>query len=382
MPGRPSGATLRAKALSAARTGVRGVAARLPPTLEEPFLGLARAARRLTLGGTAPPAPSQGVLGYPEHLRPFPAPPRIPPDWPDPPLIENPDDRTRYVESYVRPMRDAFDIDLFERLNKEYESKPVYPEPPQYDTTSLARRTRKRLLQVHRSINLADKRVLEIGCGTGYEIWFLAHHFGADAWGIDVAERRAWQTLADERTHFVWADMTQDNPFEDDFFDRVMSFVVWEHVTHPFRALQELHRIMKPGGLAWLEANLYRGPLASHLYRQINFPWPHLLFSDEVIKEFYRRRGEKARGAAWVNKLTWAQYERYFELIGFKVRMARLRGAPFDQAFYERFENVLNRYPLFDLSKDFFTVVLEKPAGRRRRRAGGRRRRAGLSLVR
>ena len=36
------------------------------------------------------------------------------------------------------------------------------------------------------------------------------------------------------------------------------------------------------GGLAWIKAN--RGPKASHRYRWVNFPWPHLLFTDEVFR--------------------------------------------------------------------------------------------------
>jgi SAM-dependent methyltransferase len=301
------------------------------------------------------------VQGYPDKFRVLPRPPRIPADWPEAPVVEDPNDRVRYFPTYLRRPVYSFDINLFERLNAEYESKPIWPVPPKYDTPTIAARTRKSLMEVHHTIDLAGKRVLEIGCGTGYHVWFLGHHFGSEAYGVDVAERVAWKALADDRTHFVWADITDKNPFSEEFFDRVISFAVWEHMTHPYRALEEVFRMLKPGGLVWMNANLYRGPIASHLYREVKFPWPHLLFSDEVIKDFYRRRGMRARGATWVNKLTWAQYERYFEQIGFKVKMVKFIGRPFDRAFYERFDNVLNRYPIFDLSKDFFSAVLERP---------------------
>ena len=326
-----------------------------------------RAARRLAKGKpvarkAAPAAPSpDGVAGHPETFRMTPRPPPIAAEWPDAPVVDDPNDRVRYFPTYPRPIPQRFDIDLLEQLNAEYESKPLWPIPPVYDTPTITAKTRKSLMQVHSTIDLAKKRVLEIGCGTGYHVWFLAHHFGAEAYGVDVAERVAWKSLSDDRTHFVWADITDKSPFDEKFFDRIISFAVWEHITHPFRALQEVFRVLKPGGLTWMNVNLYRGPVASHLYRDIKFPWPHLLFSDEVIKDFYKRRGMRERGAAWVNKLTWAQYERYFELIGFKVRMVKFLGRPFDKEFYDRFENVLNRYPLFDLSKDFFNVVLERP---------------------
>jgi SAM-dependent methyltransferase len=347
----------RSRARATAGKAAHALAARLPASRQEPFLRLARAARDVATG-RSDADPSRN---HPARFRVTPPPPAIPDDWPDAPVVEDPDSRVRYFPSYDRPLPHRFDIELFEQLNAEYESKPIWPKPPVYDTPTLMARTKKRLMEVHNSIDLANKRVLEIGCGTGYEVWYLSHHFGSDAYGVDVAERPGWKSLEDDRTHFSWADITDHNPLPQEFFDRIISFVVWEHVTHPYKALGEVYRMLKPGGICWLHANLYRGPVASHLYREIKFPWPHLLFSDEVIKEFYRRQGKTERGTAWVNKLTWAQYTRYFELLGFNVKMVKFSGIPFDEEFYHRFENDLNRYPLFDLKQDFFTAVLERP---------------------
>jgi hypothetical protein len=101
--------------------------------------------------------------------------------------------------------------------------------------------------------------------------------------------------------------------------------------------------------------------MASHRYREINFPFPHLLFTDDVFREFYRRQGMPEMEAAWVNRLTWAEYEDHFARIGFRVRGTTFRETPLDEAFYARFESVLGRYPRTDLQRDFFRVVLEKP---------------------
>lgn len=312
-----------------------------------------------------PPAatPTPSGQRYPTTFQVTPKPAKIAPEWPEPPVVTDPEDRVRYFPTFVRKEshRLRFDVELFEKLNAEYETKPIYPKPPVYDTASIAARTHKQLNEVHHALDLSNKRVLEIGCGTGYHVWFLAHHFNAQATGLDVAERNTWKTLTDDKTKFVWADITDQNPFPENSFDRVISFAVWEHILHPHRALKETYKMLAPGGLMWLNANLYRGPLASHIYREVKFPWPHLLFADDVIKDWYTSKGKKARGATWVNKLTWAQYEQFFAELGFKVKMARFIGRPFDKEFYDRFEDVLNRYPIFDLSTDFFTVVLEKP---------------------
>ena len=109
-----------------------------------------------------------------------------------------------------------------------------------------------------------------------------------------------------------------------------------------------------------MKANLHRGPQASHLYRDIPFPFPHLLFSDEVISEALAKRGKSVPGVAWVNRLTWAHYEQYFREVGFRIRALRFRETPLDEEFYLRFEDILGRYPRWELTKDFFEVVLEK----------------------
>jgi len=282
-------------------------------------------------------------------------------DWPEPPEIADAGRIVRSLyETGAQPA--AMDVALIEALNEEYRSKPLVPAPPTYDQTSRETRARRRLVGIHRQIDLAGKRVLELGCNAGFEVWYLSHHFDADAWGVDVVERAAWATLADERTHYVCTDIGVDSPFDADSFDRVISFTVLEHVVHPYAVLRDLFRIMRPGGLAWMSANLYRGPLASHLYRELLFPFPHLLFDDEVIAAWRQAHGKPAEGAAWVNRLTWEQYEAYFRRIGFRIRALRFRETPLDEAFYARFEGILGRYPKADLTKDFFDVVLEKPA--------------------
>ena len=285
----------------------------------------------------------------------------VPGPWPTPPRVAGEPFaivRTRHPGTGPNP---AFDIDLFERLNAEYADRPLVPAPLEYDEEAMAGRARNRVAWVHKAIDLGGKRVLEFGCGGGFEVWLLAHHYGADAWGVDINERVAWKTLADDRTHLVLADLAMDRPFPENHFDRVFSFYVFEHVTHPYAALAEIFRILKPGGLAWIAANLHRGPLASHRYKEVSFPFPHLLFTDDVFREFYRRRDLPILEAAWVNRLTWAEYENHFARIGFRVRRATFRETPLDEEFYTRFESILGRYPRTDLERDFFQVVLEKP---------------------
>ena len=161
-------------------------------------------------------------------------------------------------------------------------------------------------------------------------------------------------------------------------FDFVYSNAVFEHVHHPYSMLRKAFELLRPGGRMYLSANLYRGPKASHRYREVFFPWPHLLFSDDVIAEYYVSIGRQANRASWVNQLSIADYYDYFRLIGFELEGATFTKTPIDEAFYARFADRLERVPRYDLERDFLIATLRRPDGKAAAPAPGQgRSRAG-----
>jgi 2-polyprenyl-3-methyl-5-hydroxy-6-metoxy-1,4-benzoquinol methylase len=96
----------------------------------------------------------------------------------------------------------------------------------------------------------AGRDVLDAGCGVGYGTAILAGGGAASALGIDVsahaiAEARA---KAGGPARFEVADIERlDVP--DDSFDLITCFEVIEYVQHPEHALDELRRVLRPGGL-------------------------------------------------------------------------------------------------------------------------------------
>jgi hypothetical protein len=79
-----------------------------------------------------------------------------------------------------------------------------------------------------------------------------------------------------------------------------------------------------------------------------------------VIDEFYERRGSTQRGYSWINRLTYDTYAKYFKLLDLKLIHLQF-SEKWDQEFYDRFADILIRYPITDLRRDFFTAVLVKP---------------------
>jgi SAM-dependent methyltransferase len=253
-----------------------------------------------------------------------------------------------------------FDLQLFSALNEEYRSKPLVPRPPLYTPAELSSRASKRAADLASKFNVAGLRTLEIGCGRGEVCRALAAEHGCQAVGFDISRYPEWSQEVPGAT-LIQGDLTGMETGHLGQFDFVYSYSVWEHIRHPYTMLKQVFGLMDEGASFFLSANLYRGPKASHRYREIFFPWPHLLFQDHVFHDYYASIGQTRKGPAWINQLSIADYLRYFELIGFEVEHLRFSITKIDEPFYKRFSDVLERIPRYDLERDFIHVHLKKP---------------------
>lgn len=128
----------------------------------------------------------------------------------------------------------------------------------------------------------AGKRLLEVGCGMGTDLLQFARG-GARVTGVDLTPRsveisRRHLHLCDERGDFAISD-AEHLPFVDESFDVVYSNGVLHHTPDTAGAVRELHRVLRPGGLArvmlyhrhswnyWFEIVLHRGVLRGQLLR-------------------------------------------------------------------------------------------------------------------
>jgi SAM-dependent methyltransferase len=99
----------------------------------------------------------------------------------------------------------------------------------------------------------AGKRLLEVGCGMGTDLLQFARG-GAQVTGIDLTPRsleisRRHLSLYGEIGDFANADCER-LPFADDSFDVVYSNGVLHHTPDTAGAAREIHRVLRPGGLA------------------------------------------------------------------------------------------------------------------------------------
>jgi SAM-dependent methyltransferase len=94
--------------------------------------------------------------------------------------------------------------------------------------------------------------LLDVGCGRGEVLW-AAREAGWRFEGVDPSlANLEWARLnlgVEGR-----AGIIEEANFPDDHFDAVIMGGVIEHLYDPFRVLQEVWRVLKPGGLFYLDA--------------------------------------------------------------------------------------------------------------------------------
>jgi len=154
-------------------------------------------------------------------------------------------------------------------------------------------------------------RVLEAGCGFAKWVWFLERG-GYEAYGIDFSEVALAKSLQRWPGLRLVLGRIQEMPFEDGFFDAIVSFGAVEHdEAGPQAMLAEMFRVLKPGGV------LYCTVPCHNLLRRSGLAW---------LSEFYqcnrvlrRLRGQPPEVEFWQYRWLPSEYEEILRSQGFQV---------------------------------------------------------------
>jgi len=94
-----------------------------------------------------------------------------------------------------------------------------------------------------------EATILDFGCGAGRTVYSLLDQGYINAVGYDP---KNYLELRDPKdvSLFTVGNANGRLPFEDNSFDLIISEEVLEHVKDQVEVLRELHRIMRPGGVA------------------------------------------------------------------------------------------------------------------------------------
>jgi SAM-dependent methyltransferase len=178
-------------------------------------------------------------------------------------------------------------------------------------------------LEAH-ALRLEGKRVLDVGCGPGHYLVELARHGAAAVVGADVDAARLAFARAELRRRgvggvtLVCADGTR-LPFASGSFDVVLCLLTLPYVEDDARAIQEIARLLKPGGILVLSGHDLGFPLGYLAKRRLK---PLLLYPLTLA---YRLTGRKlARNTLQTRARTFRELER----AGISVESVQLKRGP------------------------------------------------------
>jgi 2-polyprenyl-3-methyl-5-hydroxy-6-metoxy-1,4-benzoquinol methylase len=115
------------------------------------------------------------------------------------------------------------------------------------------------------------KQVLELGCGEGYGLQLLSPHVETY---VAVDKKRPSQVTFNNQVLFKHGRLPSLTGISDNSFDTIICFQVIEHIENDSLLLQEIKRVLKPGGSLFLTTpnkltSLTRNPFHIREYQPI-----------------------------------------------------------------------------------------------------------------
>lgn len=151
----------------------------------------------------------------------------------------------------------------------------------------------------------AGCKMLDLGCFSGGRMTHWVERYKlSEGHGIDVdpVYAEAGNDFAKSKNinaKFVHG-VGERLPYPDDYFDYVASYDVFEHVQDLVQVMNEIWRVLKPGGRLLTVFPPYYNPLEAHLRLTTSLHGLHLLFSGKAItRAYYDIIKERGHEAAW-----------------------------------------------------------------------------------
>lgn len=96
-------------------------------------------------------------------------------------------------------------------------------------------------------------RVIDIGCGRGFYVNLLSNlNLSLEVFGIDLNEKylKAAKKGLKRKKVLLKKGNALKLPFETNCFDKVIASEILEHIDKDIMAVEEIYRVLKPGGIA------------------------------------------------------------------------------------------------------------------------------------
>lgn len=174
----------------------------------------------------------------------------------------------------------------------------------------------KRSLKILSQYKGPNAKVLDYGCGIGFNIYYFAKVF-PDIVGIDndkPSVEIACKLLKKLSCNKIVLHYDGKKlPFKSGVFDIVNAADVWEHVENPHIMLKEIHRVLKPDGILYITNPNRLWPIETH------YKLPFLSYFPAPIANLYVRTMDRADRYDDIHLPTYGRFKKSMEEF-FKVR--------------------------------------------------------------
>ena len=121
---------------------------------------------------------------------------------------------------------------------------------------------------------------LDIGCGSGGIANYISKKVKSMT-GIDPESWERWDTFQRENNNLTFIkESVESLSCKDNTFDVVICNQVYEHVPDPVHLINEIYRILKPGGICYFAGPNLLFPIEPHVF----WPFVHWLPRQVAIK--------------------------------------------------------------------------------------------------
>ncbi|KGR73565.1 class I SAM-dependent methyltransferase [Ureibacillus manganicus] len=162
---------------------------------------------------------------------------------------------------------------------------------------------------------IINKKVLDIGCGSGHSLRYMADRGASELWGIDLSDAQikvAKDTVRDVKANLFCAPMEEDIGIPKQYFDVVYSIYAIGWTTDLATTFGLIHSYLKPGGYFIFS---WDHPLYAHLKSQNGQIYLDGSYQNEGVIKYSNFKGEdapvvipKRKMATYINELIRAGF--------------------------------------------------------------------------
>ncbi|MFQ6083223.1 MAG: class I SAM-dependent methyltransferase [Candidatus Aminicenantia bacterium] len=160
---------------------------------------------------------------------------------------------------------------------------------------------------------LSFQTILNLGCGNGQESEELANQLLCKIIGVDIEFN--FIKISNKKVNFC-QNNSENLSFKDESFDAVYCYHVLEHILNYHKALSEIKRILKKGGVCYIGVPNKHRLLGSLGTDRVTF-WDKI--KNNIIDWKYRIKGEfeneKGAHAGFVEEFLRRELEKYFSQV-------------------------------------------------------------------